>query len=169
MSNPIPQIISPTAAAPALIAREMERLKRRVVWAERAGEDPGRRIAFLYRVADHFGRRLFPHTFCRTDAAIAGCATGSCCRCRPDVFARQKALLDLLPQQRENGGFCPFFNRRRCNCGIYAMRPFACRIYYNIASSRHSCQNPADAMLGLLASLRPHLERHLGPYQGGYG
>uniref|UniRef100_A0A831XFP0 YkgJ family cysteine cluster protein n=1 Tax=Geobacter metallireducens TaxID=28232 RepID=A0A831XFP0_GEOME len=163
------RILSPSPGDHAIVAREIERLKRRIIWAERAGEDQGRRIAFVYRVADRFGRRVFPHTFCRTDAAAAGCITGSCCRCRPDVFAREKGVLDLLPQQRDNDGFCPFFNRARRNCGIYAMRPLACRIYYNIAASRLSCRNPADAMLALLASLRPHLEKILGPYQGGYG
>lgn len=161
-------ILAPATGSAALVAREIERLKRRVIWAERAGADQGRQLAFIYRAADRFGRRVFPHTFCHTDAAAAGCVTGSCCRCRPDVFAREQALLDLLPQQHDNDGFCPFFNRARRNCGIYAMRPLACRIYYNLAASRHSCPNPADAMLALLAFLRPHLEKILGPYQGGY-
>lgn len=152
-----------------LIAREIERLKRRAVWVERSGEDQGRQIAFIYRVADRFGRRIFPHTFCHTDAAVAGCVTGSCCRCRPDVFAWEKSILDLLPQNKNNYGFCPFFNRSRRNCGIYAMRPFACRIYYNVAASRHSCQNPAEQMLVLLDAVKPHLEKVLGPYYGGYG
>lgn len=151
-----------------LIARELERLKRRIVWVERAGEDRGRQIAFAYRVADRFGHRVFPHTFCHSDAAVAGCVTSSCCRCRPDVFAWEKSVLDLLPKNKDNGAFCPFFNRNRRNCGIYAMRPFACRIYYNIASTRHSCQNPAEEMLWLLSTLKPHLAKVLGPYCGGY-
>lgn len=85
------------------------------------------------------------------------------------MFAWERTILDLLPQQRDNNGFCPFFNQVRRNCGIYGMRPFACRIYYNVAASRHSCRNPVDAMLGLFAFLKPHLERIIGPYQGGYG
>jgi uncharacterized protein len=172
MSPPMPgqtlTDITSQPAALAVVAREIERLKRRVIWAERAGEDPWRRISFLYRVADRFGSRVFPHTFCRTESAAAGCASGSCCGCRPDVFAREKELLDLLPKRKDPGGFCPFFNLVRRTCGIYAVRPFACRIYYNIASSRYSCQNPADAMLQLFDSLKPHLEEILGPYQGGY-
>jgi len=156
-------------ATHALIACELERLTRRVIWAERAGEDRWRRIAFLYRLADRFGNRIFPHTFCRTEVAAAGCATGSCCSCRPDVFAWEKEVLDLLPRSKGNGGFCPFFNRARRSCGIYGIRPFACRIYYNIASSRHSCQDPADAMLHLFETLKPHLEQIIGPYRGGYG
>lgn len=165
----LPQNDITSSPALAPVAVEIERLKRRIIWAERAGEDCGRQRAFLYRAAERFGRRVFPHTFCHTDAAAAGCVTGSCCRCRPDVFAWEKSVLDLLPQHRDNDGFCPFFNRARKNCGIYAMRPFACRIYYNIAASRHGCQNPVDAMLGLFATLRPHLENVLGPYLGGYG
>ncbi|CAH2030094.1 YkgJ family cysteine cluster protein [Trichlorobacter ammonificans] len=151
------------------VVREIERLKRRVVWAERAGKEPERQIAFLYRAADRFGSRLFAQSFCRTEAGGSGCATGSCCCCRPDVFAWERTILDLLPQQRDNNGFCPFFNQVRRNCGIYGMRPFACRIYYNVAASRHSCRNPAEVMLGLFAFLKPHLERIIGPYQGGYG
>jgi Fe-S-cluster containining protein len=153
----------------AIIAAEIERLKRRVIWAERAGEETARRITFLYRVADRFGSRVFPYSFCRTESAAGGCATGSCCGCRPDVFAREKELLDLLPKRTDPRGFCPFFNLARRNCGIYGVRPFACRIYYNIASTRHSCQNPADAMLQLFDSLKPHLEKVIGPYHGGYG
>lgn len=161
--------ISSRPTTHAIVACEIERLKRRVIWSERAGEDRWLRISFLYRVADRFGRRVFPHTFCHAESAAAGCATGSCCSCRPDVFAWEKEILDLLPKRKETGGFCPFFNLARRTCGIYAVRPFACRIYYNIAASRHSCQNPADAMLRLFDTLKPHLEKVLGPYQGGYG
>ena len=154
------------ASDPVLL--EIERLKRRVNWIERAGNDQGRRIAFLYRVADRFSSRVFPRTFCFTEAAVNGCVTGSCCRCRPDVFGWEKTILDLLPKQPDNGGFCPFFNRIRRNCGIYGMRPFACRIFYNIVPSRHSCQNPAEAILRLFDTLKPHLEKVIGPYHGGY-
>ena len=169
MSGSHPHMFSSVMGGAVPVALEMERLKRRIVWAERAGEDQGRRIAFIYRAAERFGRLVFPLSFCHTDAAAAGCVTGSCCRCRPDVFAWEKTILDLLPQKKDNDGFCPFFNRTRRNCGIYGMRPFACRVYYNTAKSRHSCQNPADNMLGLFAALKPHLEKVLGPYQGGYG
>ena len=41
-------------------------------------------------------------------------------------------------------------------------------VYYNIASSLHTCQNPADAMLGLFDTLKPHLKKILGPYHGGF-
>lgn len=164
-----PEINAARATTIPPVVREIERLKRRIIWSERAGEDQGRRIAFLYRVADRFGSRVFAHTFCNAEAAVSGCATGSCCKCRPDVFAWEKALLDLLPKRQDNGGFCPFFNSARRNCGIYGMRPFACRIYYNVVSSRHSCQNPADSMLRLFETLKPHLEKVIGPYQGGYG
>ena len=147
----------------------MERLKRRVIWAERAGEDHWRRISFLYRVADRFGSTVFPHTFCHSETAGAGCATGCCCNCRPDVFTYEKEVLDLLPMRLEGVGYCPFFNLARRTCGIYGVRPFACRIYYNLASSGHYCQNPTDTMLQLFDSLKPHLGKILGPYQGGYG
>jgi hypothetical protein len=155
--------------APGIIEHEIERLKRRVIWSERAGEDRWRRTTFLYRVADRFGGRVFPHTFCHGEAASAGCATGCCCSCRPDVFSYEKDVLDLLPKRKDAGGYCPFFNLARRSCGIYGVRPFACRIYYNLASSRLSCQNPTDAMLRLFDNLKPHLERVLGAYQGGYG
>ena len=156
-------------AAPALIAREIERLLRRIIWVERAGEDRWQRISFIYRVADRFGSRVFSHSFCFTAAAAAGCATGSCCQCRPDVFAGEKEVLDLLPKKTGNSGFCPFFNLARRTCGIYGVRPFACRIYYNVALSHHSCRNPGEAMLRLFDTLKPHLEKVLGPYHGGYG
>jgi uncharacterized protein len=150
------------------IEREIERLKRRVVWSERGGEDRWRRISFLYRVADRFGGRLFPHTWCRSEAAAVGCATGCCCRCSPDVFVYEKEVLDLLPKRIDDSGYCPFFNLTRRTCGIYGVRPFACRIYFNLGQSWHSCQNPTEAMLQLLESLKPHLEKILGPYRGGY-
>ena len=148
---------------------EIEKLKRRVIWADRAGEDHWRRISFLYRVADRFGNRVFPHTFCHSVTASAGCATGCCCMCRPDVFAYEKDVLDLLPKRVEPAGYCPFFNLTRRTCGIYGVRPFACRVYYNLASSAGYCQNPTDAMLQLFDNLKPHLEKILGPYCGGYG
>jgi hypothetical protein len=151
------------------VAREIERLKRRVVWADRAGQDPWRRISFLYRVADRFGSRVFAHTFCRGEMRPAvGCGTGRCCQCRPDVFAYEKEVLDRLPKRGDDTGYCPFFNLVRRNCGIYGVRPLACRIYFNLASTGHYCQNPNDATLQLFDSLKPHLERILGPYRGGY-
>lgn len=153
----------------ASIAREIVRLKHRIIWAERAGEDRERRISFLYRVADRFASRVFPHSFCRIESASAGCATGACCRCCPDVFSWEKEILDLLPKRRDESGFCPFFNLARRTCGIYGVRPFACRIYYNTVSSRYYCQNPDDAMLQLFDSLKTHLEKIIGPYHGGYG
>ena len=167
----IPQIDTPSLPVnmAGIIEREMERLKRRVIWAERAGEDRWRRISFLYRVADRFGSRIFPHTFCYSEIAFAGCATGCCCSCRPDVFTYEKDVLDLLPMRLEGGGYCSFFNPALRTCGIYDVRPFACRIYYNLASSGHYCQNPTDAMLQLFDNLKPHLGKILGPYQGGYG
>jgi uncharacterized protein len=158
----------PQPASTDTITNEMERLKRRVIWAERGGEDGWRRISFLYRVADRFGGRLFTYSWCRTETAAVGCATGCCCRCRPDVFAYEKEVLDLLPKRLDDSGYCPFFNISRRTCGIYGVRPFACRIYFNIGQSRHSCQNPNEAMLQLLESLKPHLEKILGPYRGGY-
>jgi hypothetical protein len=155
--------------APAL-AREIEKLKRRVIWAERAGSDRWRRISFLYRVADGFGSRLFYRSFCGGEVKSSnGCTTGHCCQCRPDVFACEKEVLDLLPKRVDSSGYCPFFNLARRNCGIYGVRPFACRIYYNLASSAHYCQNPDDTTLQLFDSLKPHLENILGPYRGGYG
>ena len=42
-----PHILSPTSGNATLITREMERLKRRVIWVERAGDEDGRRIAFI--------------------------------------------------------------------------------------------------------------------------
>lgn len=168
MPEPPQTIITSHPATLAPVAYEIQRLKRRVIWAERAGNDLERRISFLYRVADRFASQVFPHTFCSTEAAAAGCATGSCCRCCPDVFSWEKAVLDLLPKRKDDSGFCPFFNLTRRNCGIYAVRPFACRIYYNSASSRYYCQNPDDAMLQLLDSIKPHLEKILGSYHGGY-
>lgn len=153
----------------AVIAREIEKLKRRVIWVERAGADRGRQISFLYRSVDHFGRRIYPHSFCHgeTDLAI-GCTTGVCCQCRPDVFAYEQQVLDLLPKRVDESGYCPFFNRTKKNCGIYSVRPFACRSYFNLASSAHACRNPNDLTLHLFDSLKPHLERILGPYCGGY-
>jgi len=153
---------------PGIIDRELERLKRRVLNLERAGADRSRQLTFLYRAADRFGRRVFAHTFCVQDQDHTGCATGACCKCRPDVFAHEKALLDLLPQRSDDAGYCPFFNLAKRTCGIYQVRPFACRIYYNLAQSRYYCQNPNDQTLELLESLKRHLEAILGPYRGGY-
>lgn len=153
-----------------IVAREIEKLKRRVIWSERAGGDRWRRISFLYRVADSFGSRVFAHTYCHGEMRLSvGCTTGHCCQCRPDVFAYENELLELLPKRVDSTGYCPFFNLVRKSCGIYGVRPFACRIYYNLASTGHYCQNPNDATLQLFDNLKPHLERILGPYRGGYG
>ena len=152
------------------IARECEKLKRCIVWAERAGNDRWRQISFLYRMADRFGSRVFPLSHCHQETNPAvGCTTGRCCQCRPDVFAYEKEVLDLLPKRVDGTGYCPFFNLAKRNCGIYCVRPFACRIYYNLASSAHYCQNPNDTTLQLFDSLKHHLEKILGTYGGGYG
>jgi len=151
------------------VAREVEKLKRRVIWSERAGCDSWRQISFLYRAADRFGSRVFGHSFCRGEIGASGCSTGSCCRCRPDVFAYERKVLDLLPKRADASGYCPFFNRARKNCGIYGVRPFACRIYFNLGSTAHYCRNPDDTTLQLFDNLKSHLERILGEYQGGYG
>lgn len=153
----------------AAVSREIEKLKRRVIWSERAGGDRWRQISFLYRAADRFSRRIFDHSFCRGEIGASGCTTGSCCRCRPDVFTYEQQVLDLLPKRVGASEYCPFFNIVRKNCGIYGVRPFACRVYFNLASSAHSCQNPNDMTLQMFDNLKRHLERILGPYQGGYG
>ena len=44
----------------AAVAREIERLKQRVIWSERAGGDSWRQISFLYRSADRFDRLYSP-------------------------------------------------------------------------------------------------------------
>ena len=153
----------------AVIFWEVEKLKRRVIWSERAGSERGRRISFLYRSADRFGQRVYPHSFCHGETRLSvGCNTGACCRCRPDVFAAEQELLDLLPKRIDNSGYCPFFNLTRKNCGIYGIRPFACRIYFNLAASAHSCRNPNETTLQLFDNLKPHLEKILGTYCGGY-
>jgi hypothetical protein len=157
------------ACRAAAVAREFEKLKRRVVWSERAGDDRWRQISFLYRAADRFGSRIIAHSFCRGEIGAVGCSTGSCCRCRPDVFAHEQQVLELLPKRVDTSGYCPFFNRVKKNCGIYGVRPFACRIYFNLASSAHYCRNPNDGILQLFDTLKPHLTRVLGAYLGGYG
>lgn len=153
----------------AAVSREIEKLKRRIICSERAGGDSWRQISFLYRSADRFGRRIIDHSFCRGEIGALGCITGCCCRCRPDVFAAERQLLDLLPKRSDASGYCPFFNLTKKNCGIYAVRPFACRIYFNLAASPRYCQNPNDTTLQLFDNLKHHLEKILGPYQGGYG
>ena len=154
----------------AAVAREVEKLKRRVIWSERVGDDRWRQISFIYRAADRFGRRIFDHSFCRGKIQpTVGCSTGACCRCRPDVFAYEQRVLDLLPKRLDASGYCPFFNLARKNCGIYGVRPFACRIYFNLGATVHYCLNPNDATLQLFDNLKPHLERILGAYIGGYG
>ncbi|MBT0663665.1 YkgJ family cysteine cluster protein [Geobacter pelophilus] len=168
----MPGIISMKSAAvnrEAVLAREIEHLKRRVIWCERAGADSSRQVSFLYRAADRFGRKIITHSFCRGEIGSHGCATGCCCRCRPDVFAAESQLLDLLPQRNDDSGYCPFFNLARKNCGIYGVRPFACRVYFNLGATAHYCRNPNDTTLQLFDSLKPHLARVLGSYQGGYG
>ena len=151
-----------------LITREIERLKRRVIHADRAGADRGRQISFLYRAADRFSRRVFASSFCHLEQNETGCATGECCKCRPDVFAFEKSVLDLLPKRLGHTGYCPFFNLTKHNCGIYQVRPFACRVYYNLAKSGYYCQNPNDQTLQIFEGVKRHLERILGPYAGGY-
>jgi len=151
------------------VLRDVEWLKMMVLHAERAGADRWRRISFLYRVADKFGRRVFPGSFCEEEVReSAGCQTGICCRCRPDVFQYEKEVLDLMPKRLDDSGFCPFFHLTRRTCGIYGVRPFACRIYFNFASSAHYCQNPDDGTLQIFENLKRHLEEILGPYRGGY-
>lgn len=151
------------------IARELDRLKRRVVNADRAGADQWRQISFIYSAADNFGRRVFGCSLCHTEAVKSvGCRTGLCCRCRPDVFASEKAVLDLLPKRIDASGFCPFFNLAKRTCGVYGVRPFACRIYYNFAGSGRYCANPTDTTLQLFDGVKRHLENFLGPYLGGY-
>ena len=151
------------------VARELERLKRRVICADRAGEDRFRQISFVYRSADRFAARLFPLSFC-SQASVEGgvCSTGACCRCRPDVFSYERSVLDLLPKRKDDSGFCPFFNLSRHSCGIYQVRPFACRLYYNLAGSHRFCRNPDERTLQMFDGLTRHLERILGPYTGGY-
>ncbi len=151
------------------LQREGERLKRRVIHATRLGGERWRQAALLYRLADSYGRRVFPRSLCHEKVSgFSGCITGECCRCRPDVFAREKELLDRLPKGEDNGGYCPFFNRTKRTCGIYGVRPFACRIYYNMAPSCLYCQNPAEATLQLFDTLKRHVEEILGPHLGGY-
>ncbi len=152
------------------IQREGERLTRRIIRVGRLGGDRWQQMALLYRLADNYGARVFPHSFCHgMTGSSAGCMTGACCACKPDVFAYEQDLLDRLPKRLANvGHHCPFFNRVKKNCGIYAVRPFACRIYYNLAMSRLSCQNPAEETLRLFDSLKRHVEEILGSYAGGY-
>ncbi len=152
------------------VLQEGERLKRRIIRTGMLHGDRWRQIALLYRLADRYGARVFPRSICHgMVGSAAGCVTGACCACKPDVFAYEQELLDRLPQRLANvGHYCPFFNRAKKNCGIYPVRPFACRIYYNLASSRLSCQNPAEGTLQLFDSLKRHVEDILGPYVGGY-
>ena len=151
------------------IERELDRLKRLIINAERAGADRWRQISFLYRAADSFSGRVFARSFCHAEASrSAGCNTGQCCKCRPDVFEYEKSVLDLLPKRVDDSGFCPFFNLSKRTCGVYGVRPFACRIYYNFAPSSYYCQNPTDLTLQLFDGVKRHLERILGPYAGGY-
>lgn len=150
------------------VGLELELLKRRILHADRAGDDRWRRISFLYRAADIFSRRVFAGSFCKGESATDGCKTGKCCKCRPDVFAYEKSVLDLLPKRMDDSGFCPFFNLSKQNCGVYGVRPFACRIYYNFTASDYYCQNPNDSTLQLLDGVKRHLEPILGPYTGGY-
>ncbi len=158
------------AVGRAAVAREIEKLKRRIIWNERAGADKWRRISFLYRSADRFGSRVFAHSFCSAEMTLSvGCTTGCCCQCRPDVFAYEREVLDLLPKREDDTGFCPFFNLVKRSCGIYGVRPFACRVYYNFASSAHYCQSPNDETLQLFDALKPHVATILGTYLGGYG
>lgn len=98
----------------------------------------------------------------------AGCKTGQCCNCHPDVSAYEKEVLDLLSKRMNESGFCPFFNLSKRTCGIYGVRPFACRSYDNFAAASHYCQNPIDATLLVFDGVKRHLERILGPYAGGY-
>jgi uncharacterized protein len=160
------RLVKPVSEEEA-IEREIERLKRRVVSADRAG-DRWRQISFLYRAADSFSRRVFARSFCHQESSQTGCATGQCCKCRPDVFEYEKSVLDLLPKRVDDTGYCPFFNLTKRNCGIYQVRPLACRVYYNLAKSGYYCQNPNDQTLRIFDGVKRHLERILGPYAGGY-
>lgn len=147
---------------------EGERLKRRVILLGGSKLDSRQRAALLYRLVDRYGRRLYPASFCHTLVGTDGCSTGECCQCRPDIFHLEKERLDALPKQWPNGGYCPFFDHVGKGCSIYADRPFACRLYFNVARSRFSCLNPADETLMLFDNLKRHLEPILGAYLGGY-
>ena len=149
--------------------REKERLKRRVLSFDRFNLDRRQRIELLYRLADRYGSRIYPCSFCHSlVSAGSGCTTGECCQCRPDIFEHEKEILDRLPKRVPNDGHCPFFNHAGKNCTIYAERPLACRLYFNVAASHFSCLNPADETLMLLDNLKRHVEQILGPYLGGY-
>jgi uncharacterized protein len=150
------------------LEREIERLKSRVVQAQRAG-DRSRQISFLYRSAERFSRRVFARSFCHTEMSLrSGCSTGCCCKCSPDVFACEREVLELLPKREDDSGYCPFFNLSKRTCGVYGVRPFACRVYYNFGTSRYYCQNPNDRTLQLFDGLKRHLEQVLGPYASGF-
>jgi uncharacterized protein len=151
-----------------VVIRELERLKLRIIQADRAGGDRWRRISFVYRAADRFSRRVFAGSFCDEQSRTDGCQTGQCCKCRPDVFEYEKSVLDLLPKRVDETGFCPFFNLSKRTCGVYGVRPFACRVYYNFAASHYYCQNPNDLTMQVFDGVKRHLERILGPYAGGY-
>ena len=154
---------------PKSVEASLERLKRQIIHADRAGGDRWRQISFLYRAADSFGKRVFDRSYCHTEMSrSAGCATGECCKCRPDVFEYEKGVLDLLPKRTDDTGFCPFFHLGKRTCGIYGVRPFACRVYYNFAATSYYCQNPNDTTLLVFDGVKRHLERVLGPYAGGY-
>lgn len=151
------------------VERELELLKRLIINADRAGGDRSRQISFVYRAAESFSRRVFAGSFCHTEMSqSAGCKTGQCCKCRPDVLEYEKSVLDLLPKRSDATGFCPFFNLSKRTCGVYGVRPFACRIYYNFGQSSYYCQNPDDTTLQVFDGVKRHLERILGPYAGGY-
>jgi hypothetical protein len=153
------------------IEREGERLKRRIIRLGSMSGDRWRQIAALYRLADSYGNRIFRHSFCHSMAgsATTGCVTSTCCSCQPDIFVYEQQLLERLPKRLASvGSYCPFYNRAKKNCGIYDVRPFACRIYYNLAASRLSCQNPTDETLQIFDLLKRHVAVILGPYVGGY-
>ena len=64
--------------------RETERLKRRVLHVTRLGGERWRQVALLYRLADSYGKKVFPRSLCQEKVSgFSGCVTGECCRCRP--------------------------------------------------------------------------------------
>ena len=115
-------------------------------------------MAFLYRSANPFANPGCPPLLLpwRNEAAV-GCTTGNCCQCRPDVFAYEQEVLELLPQTVDHTGYCPFFNLARRHCGITASGRSPCRIF-TISPPPLITAKTGRKRRCMYDNLKPHLE-----------
>lgn len=116
-------------------ARKERELPKKIVWMHKLGEE--------------LSHTVTPHVACRTgcshcchqsviitdaEASYIAAKTGAT-KHRPRAWRYTGAL-------EFTGMPCPFLNKK--GCSIYAHRPFACRIYFNLDATPELCEHLPD-------------------------